>query len=416
MTRDRRPRLLFLCHTLPYPPDGGGWIRSYHLLEGLCQAFSVRALCFERTGAPDHDVDAAVAALGKLCPIEAFPVPQEERLTRRVRDHLSSLLGHRVFTVYKHRSRPFRERLVELLDRENFDLVHVDSLDLSTYLPFFDDIPVACGHHNVESRLLWRRAEAEDSQIVRTYLRYQARLQEQEERRWCDRVELNVTVSQEDRRFLENLAPEARVRVVPNGVDTDYFTPGGRSREEIVFVGPASWFPNRDGMDYFFQEILPRLKQRTGDVSVTWVGSAHEETRKRLEAEYGTRMPGYVEDIRPHVRRAACFIVPLRVGGGSRLKILDAWAMGKAVVSTRRGCEGLRAEDGKNILIRDDPAEFAEAVHRVLSDADLRESLGREGRRTAEKYYSWTSIQDDLNTLYRKLLADGFSNPDDASP
>lgn len=401
-----KPDLLFLCHTLPFPPDGGVWIRTYNVLKELTRRFDVTALCFERSGGRDHDVAEAVRRLSEIAPTEAFEVPQDERLSRKVFDHLRSLVARRVFTVYKHRSRPFAGRLDSLLAQRSFDLAHVDSLDLAAFLPRLEQagVPVVCVHHNVESQLLRRRAEAETSILLRRYLGLQAELQEREEKRWCPRVALNVVVSEEDRETLSDLVPGARVEVVPNGVDVDHFTPGDGPEDGLVFVGSAGWFPNRDGMEHFCREVLPAIRRRRRDPSVTWVGSVPDDVRDRMAAEFGVTAVGYADDIRPHVRSAACYIVPLRVGGGSRLKILDAWAMGKAVVSTTQGCEGLDARDGENILVRDEPDAFAEAVVKVLEEASLRRKLGLEARETAENRYSWRGIGGKMNQTYLSLL------------
>lgn len=398
-------RVLFLCHTLPYPLDGGVWIRSYHTLEILARAFDVTALCFERAGRADHDAEEAVRELGKLAPTEAFEVPQEESVLRKAGDHLLSLVSGRVFTVYKHRNRRFRGRLRDLLEGGGFDLVHVDSLDLSAHLPLLRGLPVVCVHHNVESQLLRRRAGFEANPLLRGYLRLQARLQEREERRWCGRVDLNVTVSEEDRSTLRRIVPEARVTVVPNGVDVERHRPSAGPVDGVVFVGGAGWFPNRDGMDHFCEHVLPAVRSRVPDVAVRWVGSVDEALGRRFQEAYGIEVTGRVEDVRPYVARAACEVVPLRVGGGSRLKILEAWAMGKAVVSTSRGCEGLDARDGENVLVRDDAAGFAEAVVAVLRDRRLRERLGREARQTAVERYSWEVIGEEMVRDYRSLGA-----------
>lgn len=411
------PRLLFLCHTLPYPPDGGVWIRSYHVLAELARHFDVTALCFERTGERGHDTAGAVEHLNTMASTEAFEVPQDESSLRKVLDHLRSLATARPFTFYKHRSAPFERRLASLLTEEKFDLVHVDSLDLVAYLPTLvaTDVPVVCVHHNIESRLLARRAEAESNPAVRWYVRHQARLQEAEERRWCGQVDLNVVVSPEDGAALAELVPEASIEVVPNGVDTTYFAPEEGSEEGIVFVGSPEWFPNRDGMLQFCRDVLPEIRRRFGETSVTWVGSAPDSFRDAVAEEFDVEMTGYVEDVRPYVHRAACYVVPLRVGGGSRLKILDAWAMGKAVVSTSVGCEGLDARDGENILVRDDPRAFAESVEDVLHRDDLRRRLGEEARETVEKRYAWRLIGEKMNRLYRGLAGEEVSGVDDAS-
>lgn len=402
----QRPRLLFLCQTLPYPPDGGVAIRSYNTLRLLARAFDITALCFYRwkSGALRPKIKDAIDALSKFGDIEAFPIPQEHSRGRLLADHLRSVVTRRVYTVQAYESRPFRRRLARSIADCGFDMVHLDSLDLSAYLPYLRSLPTVCVHHNVESQLLRRRAPLERSSFRRAYLAHQAELMEHEEQRWCPRVALNVAVSRSDADALRSLAPDARIAVVPNGVDTSWFEPKRGRDHGVIFVGGTTWFPNRDALDYFARSILPLVRHAKPDVPIRWVGRATHEERSQYQ-QFGIELTGYVPDIRPHVQDAACFIVPLRVGGGTRLKILDAWAMGKAVVSTSIGCEGLEAKDGSNILIRDSEETFAEAVIQLLNDAELRHRLGANARATAEQIYSWEVIGNVLLSGYRDVLA-----------
>ncbi len=349
-----RPRLLFLCQTLPYPPDSGVAIRILHVLRLLARTFDVTALCFsshKRGAVPQDDLPQRVGALRQLAEVEvdAFPLPQEHSFWRLAWDHVRSLGLNRVYTAFVYDSASLTARLGQLLQVRRFDLIHVDSLKLSRYLPLFRGVPVVCGHHNVESVLLQRRAQVERTPWRRAYLRYQARLMAREERRWCPRCDLNILVSDADCTTLQRSVPEATCAVVP-------------------------------------------------------MGRASDALRRTYHDRYAVELTGYAPDVRPHVRDAACYIVPLRVGGGTRLKILDAWAMGKAVVSTSVGCEGLAAEDGRNILIRDDPESFAQAVCTVLRNAPLRRQLGAEGRHTVEQHYSWEPIGESMRKLYSSLL------------
>lgn len=402
-----RPSLLFLCQTLPYPPDRGVAIRSFHVLRLLAQTFDVAAVCFHRrAGGPvsRRDLAGRVAALRQLGEVEAFAVPQEHNVWRLAWDHLRSIGLNRVYTVFAYDSRAVAARIAHLVRTRRFDLIHVDSIGLSRYLPLLDGAPVVCVHHNVESVLLQRRAQVERTPWRRAYLRHQARLMEREERRWCARFDLNVVVSDADRTALQRIVPGAKCAVVPNGVDIANFQPGGGRDEGIVFVGETTWFPNRDALQYFCAEILPRVRATGVATPVRWVGRASDHARRHYRDRHAVELTGYVPDVRPYVRDAACYVVPLRVGGGTRLKILDAWAMGKAVVSTAVGCEGLAAEDDRNILIRDDPDGFARAVCAVLRDEALRRRLGAEGRRTAERHYSWERISDSMLRLYGALF------------
>jgi glycosyltransferase involved in cell wall biosynthesis len=248
-----------------------------------------------------------------------------------------------------------------------------------------------------------RRAEGERSPVARAYVRWQARLIQRDEERWCPRMKLNVVVSEDDRRQLEAVAPQAAYRVFPNGVDVERYQPGERGgRDGVVFVGGTNWFPNRDALDYFAHSILPELHRRGDRPAVLWVGHASDADRQQF-GRAGVTLTGYVDDERPLVRDARCFVVPLRIGGGTRLKILNAWAMGKAVVSTSTGCEGLETRAGENILVADEPLAFAEAVHRVLHDEQLRRRLESEGRRTAVERYSWDAIGARMIDAYHAL-------------
>ncbi|HEX6694049.1 MAG TPA: glycosyltransferase family 4 protein [Longimicrobiales bacterium] len=407
-----RPKLLFLCQTYPYPPDGGVWIRSFNVLRLLAREFDVTMLAFERA-ISDSDgfvVDAAEAAgrIAQLADTEVFAIPQRHSRLRFLSDHLRSVITQRPFTRYLYRSAECRARLKQLLETQHFDVVHMDSMDLSDYLPLLDGLPVVCTHHNVESELLRRRSRIEDSRAVGAYMALQARLTLREEREWCARVALNVAVSPDDAAKLREIAPGSDVAVVPNGVDVSYFRPAPTEPgASLVFVGGANWFPNRDALEYFCHDILPLVRREHPDIPVHWVGAAREDDRKRFRDEFGVDLTGYVDDIRPLVHDAACYIVPIRVGGGSRLKILDAWAMGKAVVTTSTGCEGLAAEHEGNALIADTAEAFAAAVSRVVTDAALRRRLGESARHTAQQRYSWDAIGSSMIPLYHRVRRPG---------
>jgi glycosyltransferase involved in cell wall biosynthesis len=288
-----------------------------------------------------------------------------------------------------------------LLSSASFDLVHVDSLDLARYLPACDGLPIVCVHHDVESNLLERRAAIEQTGWRRAYFRYQAGLMESVERRWCERIALNVVVSEHDRALLKRIAPDSRIAVVPNGVDIEEFPPDEATGSGLAYVGGTSPSPNLDALNFFCEQILPHVRAMAGrHIPVRWIGRASAGQQDSYRRQYGVELTGYVEDVRFFMRDAACHIVPLRTGGGTRLKILNSWAMGKAVVSTSLGCEGLAAVDGDNILIGDDPKAFARATLRVLENGDLRRRLGERGRATAEQLYSWDLIGEQMIRIY----------------
>jgi len=213
-------------------------------------------------------------------------------------------------------------------------------------------------------------------------------------------------MSEIDAERLRGLAPGARTVVVPNGTDTEYFQPSGAESipGRIAFVGPTYSHPNRDAVEFLLQEIWPKVRTAGRTASLRLMGRNAPADGARYGAEPGVTTLGYVPDIRPPLSEARCCVVPIRIGGGTRLKILDAWAMGKAVVSTSIGCQGLDAVDGENILIRDTPDALADAILQVLNDDTLRTRLERNARRTAAETYSWSVVGQRIRAAYGVLL------------
>lgn len=409
VARPSRPRLLFLSQLLPFPPDGGAYIRTHHILRLLAQVYDVTALCFYRRRerpTPEH-VQEAVRALSRWARVEAFEIPQEHSRGRFLTDNLLGVAFRRAFVLDMYRSAPYRRRVTELLREERYDIVHVDSMDMAAYLPLLDPERVVVVHHNVESQLLERRAVNERSRALATYSRFHAPLYRALEREWCPKVALNVLVSSEDARELRDRVGTARTVVVPNGIDTEGIDPMPGGARGIACVGGIISTANRDALYHLGENILPQLRRLVGDVPVTWVGRATDAQRREFADRFGIRLTGYVDDVAPHLADAACFVVPIRIGGGTRVKIVDAWARAKAVVSTSTGAEGLAIEEGRNILIRDDPGEFAAAVAQVLQDAPLRADLERHGRATAERVYSWGVVGQGLVAAYDRVIAAG---------
>lgn len=392
-----------LCQTLPYPPDGGVHLRTFNVLRLLAREFEVTALFFYRRAdrVDETAVHSAVRALGAFARTEAFPIDSEHAPARLIWDHARSVVSRRAYTWYVYQSSAARARVAELLASETFDLVHIDSLDMSSFLPMLGRLPVVCVHHDVESELLKRRARVERRRWRRAYLALQASFVRALEREWCPAVSANVVVSDLDGERLRRIAPGSVTLTVPNGVDVEEFAPEQRTGETIVSVGGTNLFPNADALMYFSERIAPRIRELRPGTRMRWIGRVGADIHSRVGDD--VELTGYVADIQPHMRDASCFVVPLRVGGGTRMKILTAWAMGLPVVSTSVGCEGLDATDGVNILVRNDAREFADAVAQVLADAELRDRLARAGRETAVRMYSWEIIGDSMLDAYRSL-------------
>lgn len=405
-----RPRVLFLSQCLPYPPHSGVANRTFNILKQLHVAYDVDLVAFYRASHQADRVarDAARDALRCVTAsvAEPTPIPSERSRLRAGLDHLRSLLTGRAYTYYQYHSGEFAARLRDVLRARKPDLVHLDSLDFHRWLPALPAVPITCTHHDIESELLRQRGRSLNRTVLRHYVLLQAARIERLERELCGRLALNVVMSEVDALRLRALAPGARTVVVPNGTDTDYFRPNGTASVSgrVAFVGPTYSHPNRDAVEFLLRQVWPTVRAADQTATLHLIGRNAPRDQARYDAEPGVTALGYLPDIRHAIATARCCVVPIRIGGGTRLKILDAWAMGKAVVSTPIGCEGLHAVDGKNILIRDTPEGIAEAVLQLLRDAGLRTRLEQEGRRTAAEYYSWASVGERIRRAYQGLL------------
>lgn len=285
---------------------------------------------------------------------------------------------------------------------QQIDVVYFDTIDLAQYTTFVRGLKLIMNHHNVESMLLLRRAHAVGNPLKKFYLRIQSKKLREYENETIESVGLNLAVSEIDKKELERLSPRANVAIISNGVDTDYFYVQDlpTRKNNLVFIGGMTWYPNRDAVLYFLKEIWPLIESEIPDISFTLIGRQPLKEIVRLSHKKGNiEVLGFVDDVRPYLAQASTFIVPIRIGGGTRLKILDAFACGKAVVSTSMGCEGLEVKAGTNILIGDSPRQFADQVIKVCSDATLMKSLGKEGRKLVEEKYTWKMIGKHLNSL-----------------
>ena len=197
-----------------------------------------------------------------------------------------------------------------------------------------------------------------------------------------------------------------RTMVIPNGVDLEFFSPLAQPapRQHLVFTGSMDWRPNQDAARYFAHEILPLLRQVRPELECTFVGRSPPPDIQSLAAVPGFKLTGTVEDVRPYVERAAVYVVPLRIGGGSRLKILEALAMGRPVVSTTVGAEGLDVVNERHLLLADDPASFAKAVLRALDDRELCERLVAQGRRLVEQHYGWDALAEQFSGFIQEVV------------
>ena len=403
--------ILVLSHVVPWPTTSGLLIRCYNLLREAARRHRVHLLCLNQDVllAPEA-VAASRSHLATFCAsVEVFPLP-----TSGSRAAYGALLLRNVFSplpysVPRFHSPAYEQAVVATLARHPIRILQYETIAMAQYSALARDLPAILVHQNVESDLLLQRAASERNPLVRSYVGAQGRKLARYEDHMCRAAAANVVVSAADRAAFRDRMPDARFEVVVNGVDVDYFHPrsdpaGGGDR--LVFAGGMSWYPNREAMSWFLAEIWPRIRARRPRARLTIVGShPPPDVLRAVAAGDGVEAPGLVPDIRPFVCEAAVYVCPLRVGGGTRLKILDAWAMGKAVVSTSLGCEGLHAVPGRDLEVADDPAAFADRVCALLADPGRRRALGAAGRARVVAEFAWPGVAAGMLDLYAELTA-----------
>jgi sugar transferase (PEP-CTERM/EpsH1 system associated) len=386
-----------------YPPNIGGRIRSYRILQALAKRHSIALFTFY--AAIEDDLHSALEKefdRVELMPL-AIPAGRNFREALTYARYLSSPLP---YTVSKFCKPEVTQRLLQLVGETRPDVIVCDFVIAAQSIPWDLPIPKIVFTHNVEAAI-WRhhyKVAANPFWKLLSWREYRA--MERFERDCLKRADHVLTVSHHDRDVFSKVIDPSRITVIPTGVDVDYFRPSP-DREQpatLVFSGAMDWMPNEDAMVYFIKRMLPRIRKNIPNASLCVVGRNPSGALRDLAGSHqGIEVTGIVEDIRPFVHRAAVYVVPLRIGGGTRLKIFEAMAMGKAVVSTTIGAEGLPVHPGQDIVIADDPDEFADTVVRLLGDRARCEELGRAARGLVERTYSWNAVVQPFETVLSTL-------------
>jgi len=297
-----------------------------------------------------------------------------------------------------------RGYLGRMVTTADFDVVHVDTLGLMPYASVLSPLPIVLNHHNIESHMMRRRAAQERQWLQRIYFRRDAQKLERCERTECRRAAVNVVVSALDAERLRAVVGDGEVAVVENGVDLEYFRPsppGGQKQDGLIFVGTMNWYPNREAIRYFLKEIWPLLLADNPRRRLFVIGRDPPGDVLAAARDAAVHVPGYVEDVRPYLAAAAIYVCPIRDGGGTRLKVLDALAMAKPLVATALAVEGLNLVDEEHYLRAETPVDTVRQIRRLERDPDLSRRLAWSGRRLVERHYSWDAIGTRLNQTYQ---------------
>jgi glycosyltransferase involved in cell wall biosynthesis len=399
----RRPRVLVIDEEVPWPANTGKRLRTLNLLTALATPFAIDLLVHQN-GATD-DAFAELARRDITVRVAPSRLAAKGGVLFPLRI-LASLTAGLPYSVYSHHTVPYARALAAHLAGVPYDLVHCE---WTPYMQYLADcqLPVVVAAHNVEWMIWMRMAQSDPRWLHRQLFRMQAALMRRFESNVFRRVQHVTAVSSNDAALIrEHGAPS--VTVVANGVDTDYYRPPPAEPESdaLVFTGSMDWRPNQDAIRWFIDAVHPRLRLRTAYRLFVVGRSPPKWLRDRASLPPEVTVTGSVDDVRPFIAQSSGYVVPLLAGGGSRLKILEAFAMGRAVVSTTVGAEGLDVTPEEHLLLADTPDEFVEAILRVLSDRTLRGRLGAAGRALVEDRYGWERIAQVQGDVWRRAILD----------
>jgi polysaccharide biosynthesis protein PslH len=374
------------------PPDTGGKIRSYNILRQLAKHHAVTFFSFY--AAHENDVHA------ELCQFfhRVIQVPLDlppAKSAREFLDYAANLFSREPYNLTKYCPPVIGKKLRALLQAETYDVILCDFLATARAIPWDWPCPKVLFTHNVEAVIWQRHYEFARNPLWKALSFREWKTMEAAERRYLQKADHVIAVSENDRAAFASFLDPDKLTVTPTGADTEFFQPSGEKEtpNSLVFTGSMDWLPNEDGILYFANEIFPLILRQVPDVTLRIVG---RKPSRRLQ-DLASRAPnihltGWVEDVRPYLAQGAVFIVPLRIGGGTRLKIFEAMSMAKAVVSTSIGAEGLPVRNGEHLLLADDPASFADSTLRLLGNAAQRAQIGQTARLLVQENYSWATV------------------------
>jgi glycosyltransferase involved in cell wall biosynthesis len=389
-----------------WPATTGGRVRSLNTISELARDHQVTVITTHGRGDDPEGLKQQLATCERVISIPyAVPKRGSAAFAAAV---ARSWLSHYPVDLWKWRARSVRSAVRKTLADGDVDLCVADFLFAAVNVRTAGKVPVVLFEHNVEY-LIWQRlANLETSPWRRALFEMEWRKVRACEAEACRRAALTIAVSDDDRRRLEELGPGIRPVSIPTGVNTTYFTPqrGAEVPERLVFSGSMDWHPNEDAVRYFADEILPRIRAEIPDVSFTIVGRNPGARVRELAARSGIVVTGTLNDVRPSIAEGSVYVVPLRAGSGTRIKIFEALSMGKAVVSTSVGAEGLALESGRHFVAADTAHDFAHAVIRLLRDPARRRALGDAGRALVEANYSWSKVARQFEARCEEVVAE----------
>jgi glycosyltransferase involved in cell wall biosynthesis len=411
-------QVLWISHAVPYPPKAGFLLRAYHLLKGVAARHEVDLVAFVQEawlktiyGDVARGLEEARRELRESCrSVHFLPIRSLQGPYARHRTALRALLSGRSYTSTWLDQPDAHSLLADLAGRHRYDLAHFDTIGLAPLARAVPDQVATLGHHNIESHLFTRRSQTERGRFQKWYFAREGRLLRQAERAAVSRFARHITCSDLDSERLRDIDPAVRIACIPNGVDCDYFVPQSSGQEKpnsFAFIGTMNWHPNSDAMMFFLRDVWPQLRREIPDATIDIVGANPPAALTELASRSpGATLHGFVPDVRPYLARASVFICPIMDGGGTKLKVLDAFSSGKAVLAHPIALEGIDATPGVDVEVASTPAEFIARARQLFSDPARRASLGARARELAQHKYSFAAIAANLAAVMEQVAGE----------
>ncbi|MFZ3137578.1 MAG: glycosyltransferase family 4 protein [Thermodesulfovibrionales bacterium] len=406
-------KILWISHFMLYPDTGYGALqRSRGLLLELSKRHEVYLVSFYRDVdlLLKSDLQYAQNNLEEYCKKVFFIHCDFHNKIKKISDAAKSLMTDLPYSVRLYQSEDLGDKILDFISTYDIDLIHSDTIGLTENVlnRINSKIVKVLNHHNIESDMMMRRMSNEHNFLKRFFLRNECLKLQNYEKQFCPRYDMNLVVSDIDKQRLNEITGKVETTTIENGVNCEYFAHYPRSDENdgLIFTGSLDWYPNADAMIFFCEQVWPHLKKYYPNISLTILGknpSGH--LRRIVSNDNNIHLIGHVQDVRPYVRKARIFVCPIRDGGGTRLKILDALSQGIPIVSTEIGCEGINLKHGEHVLFANTPEDFLKNISALLSDLTLANKLSEHGRRFVEEHYSFDLIGSRLSSLYENLIS-----------
>lgn len=404
-------RILWVSHLIPYPSKTGALSRSCNLLRELCQYHDVDVIAFKQSDliTPFYNSEKeglldAEKNLNSYCKsFHYINIPVESQRLGKYWLAAKSLFIQTPYTINWLQSDTMHKAIQDAVSSHNYDAVHFDTISLMPYIQHIGNIPYTMTHHNIESHMLLRRAEKEPNFLKKLYFWQEGKRLEKIEKHVCSDAAMNIVCSDLDIERLSNIIEHNNAISIPNGVDTEVFTPDIDVQEEdrIIFYGVMDFYPNIEAMLFFTEEVWPELSKKHPEIKMDIIGKNPPQSLINAVKTYNNiTLHGYVEELQPMINKASIFVCPIMDGGGTKLKMLDSMAMQKAIVCHPIAAEGLSITNNVHAIFAETSTDFVDRIIELLKNREQRLCLGEKGRQHVINNFTYKNLGKKLANIY----------------